>query len=82
MKFVDVKNDIAFKLEVMPDNVNDEGLKEACEEAARHNWTREEYDAYISEESKMKKAELKRPKNAKEMKWSLVWTQMGLDFVL
>jgi predicted transposase YdaD len=31
----------------MPDNVDDEGLKEAYEEAAQHNWTREEYDAYI-----------------------------------
>ena len=31
----------------MPDNVDDEGLKEAYEEATQHNWTREEYDAYI-----------------------------------
>jgi len=31
----------------MPENVDDEGLKEAYEEAAQHNWTREEYDAYI-----------------------------------
>jgi predicted transposase/invertase (TIGR01784 family) len=40
-----IKN--AAELEVMPDNVDDEGLKEAYEEAAQHNWTREEYDAYI-----------------------------------
>ncbi|MBL7793425.1 MAG: Rpn family recombination-promoting nuclease/putative transposase [Saprospiraceae bacterium] len=40
-----IKN--ADELEVMPDNVDDEGLKEAYEEAAQHNWTREEYDAYI-----------------------------------
>lgn len=40
-----IKN--AVELEVMPDNVDDEGLKEAYEEAAQHNWTREEYDAYI-----------------------------------
>ncbi|MDX2280490.1 MAG: Rpn family recombination-promoting nuclease/putative transposase [Saprospiraceae bacterium] len=35
------------ELEVMPDNIDDEGLKEAYEEAAQHNWTREAYDAYI-----------------------------------
>lgn len=40
-----IKN--ADELEVMPDNTDDEGLKEAYEEAAQHNWTREEYDAYI-----------------------------------
>jgi predicted transposase/invertase (TIGR01784 family) len=40
-----IKN--AENLEVMPDNVDDEGLKEAYEEAAQHNWTREAYDAYI-----------------------------------
>ena len=37
----------AEDLEVMPDNVDDEGLKEAYEEAAQHNWTREAFDAYI-----------------------------------
>lgn len=40
-----IKN--ADSVEVMPDNVDDEGLKEAYEAAAQHNWTREEYDAYI-----------------------------------
>jgi predicted transposase/invertase (TIGR01784 family) len=40
-----IKN--AENLEVMPENVDDEGLKEAYEEAAQHNWTREAYDAYI-----------------------------------
>ena len=40
-----IKN--ADSLEVMPDNVDDEGLREAYEEAAQHNWTRLEYDAYI-----------------------------------
>lgn len=40
-----IKN--AEDLEVIPDNVDDEGLKEAYEEAAQHNWTREAYDAYI-----------------------------------
>ena len=40
-----IKN--ALKLEVMPDNTDDEGLKEAYGEAAEHNWSREAYDAYI-----------------------------------
>lgn len=40
-----IKN--AEDLDVMPDNVDDEGLKEAYEEAAQHNWSREAYDAYI-----------------------------------
>lgn len=40
-----IKN--ADELEVVPSHVDDEGLKEAYEEAAQHNWTREEYDAYI-----------------------------------
>lgn len=40
-----IKN--ADELEVMPDNVEDEGLKEAYEEAAQHNWSKEAYDAYI-----------------------------------
>ncbi|MDX2301802.1 MAG: Rpn family recombination-promoting nuclease/putative transposase [Microscillaceae bacterium] len=40
-----IKN--ADELEVIPDHVDDEGLKEAYQEAAQHNWTKEEYDAYI-----------------------------------
>jgi predicted transposase/invertase (TIGR01784 family) len=40
-----IKN--ADELEVMPNNVYDEGLKEAYEEAAQHNWSKEAYDAYI-----------------------------------
>jgi predicted transposase/invertase (TIGR01784 family) len=40
-----IKN--ADALDVMPDNVDDEGLKAAYEEAAQHNWSKEEYDAYI-----------------------------------
>jgi predicted transposase/invertase (TIGR01784 family) len=40
-----IKN--AEELEAMPENIDDEGLKEAYEEAAQHNWTREAYDAYI-----------------------------------
>jgi len=40
-----IKN--ADKLEIIPSDVDDEGLKEAYEEAAQHNWTKEAYDAYI-----------------------------------
>ena len=40
-----IKN--ASKLDVIPSNTDDEGLKEAYEAAAQHNWAREEYDAYI-----------------------------------
>ena len=40
-----IKN--ADELEVMPSDIDDEGLREAYEEAAQHNWSREEYDAYI-----------------------------------
>jgi len=37
----------AHKLEVVPDDLNDEGLKAAYQEAEKYNWTKEEYDAYI-----------------------------------
>ena len=37
----------AHKLELIPNNIDDEGLKAAYEEAERHNWSKEEYDAYI-----------------------------------
>jgi predicted transposase/invertase (TIGR01784 family) len=40
-----IKN--ADELEVMPSDIDDEGLKEAYEEAAQHNWTKDAYDAYI-----------------------------------
>lgn len=37
----------AAKLEVIPENINDEGLLAAYDEAQKHNWSKEEYDAYI-----------------------------------
>ena len=39
-----IKN--AENLEVIPGNVEDEGLKSAYEDADKHNWTREELEAY------------------------------------
>ena len=40
-----IKN--AENLEVIPDNVNDEGLKEAYLGAERHSWTKAELDDYL-----------------------------------
>jgi len=39
-----IKN--AANLDVIPDNLKDEGLKHAYEDADRHNWTKEELEAY------------------------------------
>lgn len=39
-----IKN--AENLNVIPDNINDEGLKNAYEDADKHNWTKMELDAY------------------------------------
>jgi predicted transposase/invertase (TIGR01784 family) len=39
-----IKN--AENLEVIPENVDDEGLKSAYQEADRHTWTREEIEEY------------------------------------
>lgn len=36
----------AENLEVIPENVDDEGLKEAYKDANKHSWTKEELDAY------------------------------------
>jgi|APTNR8051073442_1049403.scaffolds.fasta_scaffold00497_9 predicted transposase/invertase (TIGR01784 family) len=36
----------AENLDVIPENVDDEGLKEAYKEANKHSWTKEDLDAY------------------------------------
>lgn len=53
----------ASNLDVMPDNIHDEGLKHAYEDAAEYNWTKEELLAYdyasmrkADESSKTKRA--------------------------
>lgn len=63
----------AEDLDVMPANVDDEGLKEAYEAAAQHNWTKEAYDAYIyagmreqDERGRIQKAEEIAEKRAQE----------------
>jgi hypothetical protein len=33
-------------LDVIPPDVNDEGLKEAYTESDKHNWTKDELDSY------------------------------------
>jgi hypothetical protein len=77
-----IKN--ADELEVMPDNVDDEGLKEAYEEAAQHNWTREAYDAYIyagireqDEKGRIELAEL-RAEERKQNTLSLAMNSKGM----
>ena len=85
-----IKN--ADELEVMPDNVDDEGLKEAYEEAAQHNWTKEEYDAYIyagireqDERGRVEKAEERKRNemiigmNAKGIPLSIIAEIANLD---
>jgi predicted transposase/invertase (TIGR01784 family) len=59
-----IKN--AENLEVVPDNINDEGLKSAYEEANVQTWTQEELDAYEyafmreeDERARLDKAEIK-----------------------
>jgi len=59
-----IKN--AENLEVIPDNINDEGLKSAYEEANVQTWTQEELDAYEyafmreeDERARLDKAEIK-----------------------
>ena len=70
-----IKN--ADELEVMPSDIDDEGLREAYEEAAQHNWSKQDYDAYIyagmreqDERGKMtlaiERAELKAELNAQK----------------
>lgn len=62
MQFVDIKNDI----DVVPENVDDEGLKAAYHDANKHSWTKEELEAYDyaamreqDERGKIEKAEKK-----------------------
>ena len=66
-----IKN--AKNLDVIPADVNDKGLKQAYKDAERHNWTKEELEAYIyaemrrqDEKGKMTKAE-KKGRNDREI---------------
>ena len=66
-----IKN--AENIEVIPDNINDEGLKSAYEEANVQTWTQEELDAYDyafmreeDERARLDKAEQKGKEDGKE----------------
>jgi predicted transposase/invertase (TIGR01784 family) len=66
-----IKN--AENLEVVPENINDEGLKSAYEEANVQTWTQEELDAYDyafmreeDERARLDKAEQKGKEDGKE----------------
>jgi predicted transposase/invertase (TIGR01784 family) len=70
-----IKN--AENLDVIPENVDDEGLKSAYEEANKHTWTSEELEAYdyafMREEDERAKLELakKRAEKKGELKGEL-----------
>jgi predicted transposase/invertase (TIGR01784 family) len=77
-----IKN--AENLEVVPDNINDEGLKSAYEEANIQTWTQEELDAYDyafmreeDERSRLDKAEQKGEEN-KEIEAVLGFYENGV----
>lgn len=66
-----IKN--AENLEVVPDNINDEGLKSAYEEANVQTWTQEELDAYEyafmreeDERARLDKAKIEGKEEGKE----------------
>jgi predicted transposase/invertase (TIGR01784 family) len=81
-----IKN--AENLEVVPDNINDEGLKSAYEEANIQTWTQEELDAYDyafmreeDERSRLDKAEQKgkdEGENKKEIEAVLGFYENGV----
>lgn len=73
-----IKN--ADELEVMPDNVDDEGLKEAYTEAAQHNWTKEEYDAYIYSgmREQDERGRIQREKENQRDEYILAMTSKGI----
>jgi predicted transposase/invertase (TIGR01784 family) len=77
-----IKN--AENLEVIPENINDEGLKSAYEEANIQTWTQEELDAYDyafmreeDERSRLDKAEQKGEEN-KEIEAVLGFYENGV----
>ncbi|HRI60040.1 MAG TPA: Rpn family recombination-promoting nuclease/putative transposase [Saprospiraceae bacterium] len=63
----------AENLDVIPENIDDEGLKEAYKDANKHSWTKDELDAYdyaaMREQDERGKIELaeKRGEEKKEM---------------
>ncbi len=70
MQFVDIKND-AENLTIIPENVDDEGLKEAYHDANKHSWEKEELEAYdyaaMREQDERGKVELAEKRGKKQM---------------
>ncbi len=70
----------AENLDVIPENVDDEGLKAAYNEANKHSWTKEDLDAYeyseMREQDERGKIELAEKKGEEKSKIELI-VEMG-----
>ncbi len=79
-----IKN--AENLEVIPESVKDEGLKEAYLGADRHNWTQAELDDYerasIKEQDEIGRVELERRREKKEIGKKLKDKGMDIFFII
>ncbi len=75
----------AENLTVIPENVDDEGLKEAYQDANKHSWKKEELEAYdyaaMREQDERGKVELaeKRGKNQMQIEAILGFNRIGLS---
>ncbi len=75
----------AENLTVIPENVDDEGLKEAYQDANKHSWEKEELEAYdyaaMREQDERGKVELaeKRGKNQMQIEAILGFYRIGLS---
>lgn len=85
MQFVDIKNMEAENLNVIPQNIDDEGLKEAYQDANKHSWEKAELEAYdyaaMREQDERGKVELaeKRGKNKMQIEAILGFNRIGLS---
>jgi predicted transposase/invertase (TIGR01784 family) len=77
-----IKN--AENLEVVPENINDEGLKSAYEEANVQTWTQEELDAYeyafMREEDERARLDKAEQKGKQEGKVEIILEMYGDGF--
>jgi predicted transposase/invertase (TIGR01784 family) len=75
----------AENLDVIPENVDDEGLKEAYQDANKHSWTKEELEAYdyaaMREQDERGKTELaeKRGENKGKIAVAKKLKEMGIS---
>ncbi len=70
MQFVDITNNI-------PNNLNDEGLTEAYQDANRNTWTKEELDAYNY--TAMREQDERGREQAAEMRGMEKGIEKGID---